>query len=615
MARQPYFSGNYGSALGQIDTRPIMQGAAAQAAMYQGLGQNIGGAIEKYQLNKQKADTADMMIGAYLQNMSPADRGELEAGTSEIGKTLNKFIDGELPTSKKVAFAGALGVMQAQAKTAADIRETEAKAAYYEGGGARTPVDPEKAMKVDILQGLRDRLNAPRTRGQGRRGAQAPPGAPGIPGPGTGSQPLPVDLNNLIASGTQRALGATPGGGPGAPWSQSAALPPPGAAAPAPTPMPPQTPAVTRAMKRRSRRNERSPGFSDLSKGEKKLVREYERDPVGMAYLDKEMLGGRLGKILEKQQLHPRSTWGTSEIIYEDDAKGKQADSGYRRVIVNGVAEIKARPDVRLKEGDTKDIGHRKYTVVGGELVEHLYGQFDPDAKGMEAAQLFAEPLGGKPVFDRQTNKINIEFPKGWENQLVTVTNDKGKPTSMQFHRPSGKILTEDKQGVWSEFTGQGGMKTRVERTVGEPDPSKADQKGYDSEGRMIERIVTFGSGAMPWLYTPATGALIQNPTLSLRDEAGLTKDLLMGYDAIPGLDEYMAAIRGAERYISIGEQGYKKDASGTITHYAYEGADNNKHWEPFNQKMEDLSIEYMKQAARLSSVRRRLDKQSPINP
>ena len=54
MARQPFFSGNYGSALAQVDTRPIMQGAAAQAAMYQGLGQNIGGAIEKYGLNKEK---------------------------------------------------------------------------------------------------------------------------------------------------------------------------------------------------------------------------------------------------------------------------------------------------------------------------------------------------------------------------------------------------------------------------------------------------------------------------------------------------------------------------------------------------------------------------------
>ena len=54
MARQPFFSGNYGSALAQVDTRPIMQGAAAQAAMYQGLGQNIGGAIEKYGLMKEQ---------------------------------------------------------------------------------------------------------------------------------------------------------------------------------------------------------------------------------------------------------------------------------------------------------------------------------------------------------------------------------------------------------------------------------------------------------------------------------------------------------------------------------------------------------------------------------
>jgi hypothetical protein len=58
MARQPFFTGNYGSALAQVDTRPIMEGARAQAAMYQNLGQslgqNIGGAIEKYGLNKEQ---------------------------------------------------------------------------------------------------------------------------------------------------------------------------------------------------------------------------------------------------------------------------------------------------------------------------------------------------------------------------------------------------------------------------------------------------------------------------------------------------------------------------------------------------------------------------------
>ena len=47
MARQPFFSGNYGSALAQVDTRPIMQGAAAQAAAYQGLGQTFCGGDRK----------------------------------------------------------------------------------------------------------------------------------------------------------------------------------------------------------------------------------------------------------------------------------------------------------------------------------------------------------------------------------------------------------------------------------------------------------------------------------------------------------------------------------------------------------------------------------------
>ena len=63
MARQPFFTGNYGSALAQVDTRPIMEGARAQAAMYQNLGQslgqNIGGAIEKYQLNKEKREQSE----------------------------------------------------------------------------------------------------------------------------------------------------------------------------------------------------------------------------------------------------------------------------------------------------------------------------------------------------------------------------------------------------------------------------------------------------------------------------------------------------------------------------------------------------------------------------
>ncbi len=54
MARKPFFSGNYGSALARVDTRPIMEAGRAQGQMYANMGQQIGGAIEKYGLNKEK---------------------------------------------------------------------------------------------------------------------------------------------------------------------------------------------------------------------------------------------------------------------------------------------------------------------------------------------------------------------------------------------------------------------------------------------------------------------------------------------------------------------------------------------------------------------------------
>ena len=56
MARRPYFSGDYGSALGSYDTaaKLIAQSGQAQGQMFANLGQQIGGAIEKYQLNKEK---------------------------------------------------------------------------------------------------------------------------------------------------------------------------------------------------------------------------------------------------------------------------------------------------------------------------------------------------------------------------------------------------------------------------------------------------------------------------------------------------------------------------------------------------------------------------------
>ena len=49
MARRPFFTGDYGSALGRIDTRPIIEAGRAQGQMFAGLGAEAAKAIETYQ--------------------------------------------------------------------------------------------------------------------------------------------------------------------------------------------------------------------------------------------------------------------------------------------------------------------------------------------------------------------------------------------------------------------------------------------------------------------------------------------------------------------------------------------------------------------------------------
>ena len=111
MARQPFFTGNYGSALAQIDTRPIMQGAAAQAAAYQNLGANIGGAIEKYQLNKQKNLELDGQIEGTLAGLKDVDSFDFEVelqNNSEMRKLFEKQAKGETGQAEKAKLAGYL---------------------------------------------------------------------------------------------------------------------------------------------------------------------------------------------------------------------------------------------------------------------------------------------------------------------------------------------------------------------------------------------------------------------------------------------------------------------------------------------------------------------------
>ena len=56
MARRPFFSGNYGSALGSTANAAnlIARAGQQQGQMFQNLGTQIGGMIQQYGLNKEK---------------------------------------------------------------------------------------------------------------------------------------------------------------------------------------------------------------------------------------------------------------------------------------------------------------------------------------------------------------------------------------------------------------------------------------------------------------------------------------------------------------------------------------------------------------------------------
>ena len=93
MARQPFYSGNYGSALAQVDTRPIMQGALRTADMYEGLGQTFAGEIEKYGLNKEKRDKSEaaaMGKIAYIMQNEPDTLFDVAENSPKFGKALRQ---------------------------------------------------------------------------------------------------------------------------------------------------------------------------------------------------------------------------------------------------------------------------------------------------------------------------------------------------------------------------------------------------------------------------------------------------------------------------------------------------------------------------------------------
>ena len=114
MAKRPFFTGDYGSALGRIDTRPIMEAARAQAETFAGLGAEAAKAIETYQLNKEERAklTGEIEQDAIRYAGQLTQTPNQETNQKNL-KALEKFNKGDSSMSDMRYLAGQIGRIKA----------------------------------------------------------------------------------------------------------------------------------------------------------------------------------------------------------------------------------------------------------------------------------------------------------------------------------------------------------------------------------------------------------------------------------------------------------------------------------------------------------------------
>jgi len=149
---QPFFKGNYGSALARVDTRPIIEAGRAQGAMYANLGNEVAGAIKQYGLNKQERAK---LTGEIEQDIMQYGEQLTMTGNEEFDKknssAIEKFRRGDSNMTDLRGLSGQIGRIKAndladqaqvdaalkskllgeQIRTSEEVRKTKAQRDTY----------------------------------------------------------------------------------------------------------------------------------------------------------------------------------------------------------------------------------------------------------------------------------------------------------------------------------------------------------------------------------------------------------------------------------------------------------------------------------------------------
>ena len=114
MAKQPFFGQGPAPYIARMNMQAATEAGRAYGNAFKNIGSEVGGYLKTYGENKKKSEAADMQIGAILEGMSEERKAEITSGDNPLGKSLEKFIQGELPYSKKEALLGSLVTLDAR---------------------------------------------------------------------------------------------------------------------------------------------------------------------------------------------------------------------------------------------------------------------------------------------------------------------------------------------------------------------------------------------------------------------------------------------------------------------------------------------------------------------
>ena len=141
---KPFFTGDYGSALAKVDTRPIVEAGRAQGQMFANLGSQIGGMIKQYGLNKEKraelTGEIEAMLPQYMDSFTSTGN---EVDDKKNFQRLEKFSKGDMSMADLKGLAGELAMKD----------KVEARAAQNE---ARTIANEISRVNLGITKELKD---------------------------------------------------------------------------------------------------------------------------------------------------------------------------------------------------------------------------------------------------------------------------------------------------------------------------------------------------------------------------------------------------------------------------------------------------------------------------